>query len=93
MSQIFPVLEESTEEEMTVVHSSFCDPYLLIIRHDSSLRILAVDKSGDLDEVESGDAILAQKWLSGSLYRSEATGDKALAFLLDAEGGLNVRIC
>lgn len=75
---------------MTVVHSSFSDPYLLIIRQDSSLQILEVDKSGDLDEVERGDAILAQKWLSGSLYKSEATSDKVLAFLLNGDGGLSV---
>lgn len=75
---------------MTVVHSFFCDPYLLIIRQDSSLQVLEVDDSGDLDEVERGDAILAQKWLSGCLYKSETTKDKTLAFLLNAEGGLAV---
>lgn len=90
LSQIYPILDETTEEEMTVVYSSFCDPYLLVVRQDSGLQILAVDESGDLDELERGDALLAQKWLSGCLYKSESTGDKALAFLLSAEGGLAV---
>lgn len=77
---------------MTVVHSAFCDPYLLIIRQDSSLQVLAVDDSGDLDEVERGDAVLAQKWLSGCLYKSETTAEKTLAFLLNGDGGLVVRL-
>lgn len=76
---------------MTVVHSAFCDPYLLIIRQDSSLQVLAVDDSGDLDEVERGDAVLKQKWLSGSLYKSDSTADKTLALLLNGDGGLAVR--
>ncbi|KAH0033375.1 protein CFT1, partial [Aureobasidium melanogenum] len=61
-----------------------------LLREDSSLQILQVDKSGDLDELERGDAALASKWLSGSVYKSEKTGDKALAFLLNAEGGLAI---
>ncbi|KAG9684080.1 protein CFT1, partial [Aureobasidium melanogenum] len=90
LSQIFPIIDEETDAELTVVHSSFCDPYLLLLREDSSLQILQVDKSGDLDELERGDAALASKWLSGSVYKSEKTGDKALVFLLNAEGGLAV---
>ncbi|KAG9903177.1 protein CFT1, partial [Aureobasidium melanogenum] len=90
LSQIFPIINEETDAELTVVHSSFCDPYLLLLREDSSLQILQIDKSGDLDELERGDAALASKWLSGSVYKSEKTGDKALAFLLNAEGGLAV---
>lgn len=56
------------------------------------MQILQVDKSGDLDELERGDAALASKWLSGSVYKSEITGDKALAFMLNAEGGLAVSL-
>jgi cleavage and polyadenylation specificity factor subunit 1 len=92
LSQIFPIIDEETDAELTVVHSSFCDPYLLLLREDSSLQILQVDKSGDLDELERGDAALSSKWLSGSIYKSEKTGDKALAFLLTADGGLAVSL-
>lgn len=62
----------------------------MLLREDSSLQILQVDKSGDLDELERGEAALASKWLSGNVYKSEKTGDKALAFLLNADGGLAV---
>ncbi|KAI4851207.1 protein CFT1, partial [Aureobasidium sp. EXF-8845] len=90
LSQIFPIIDEETDAELTVIHSSFCDPYLLLLREDSSLQILQVDKSGDLDELERGEAALVSKWLSGNVYKSEKTGDKALAFLLNADGGLAV---
>lgn len=90
LSQIFPILDEVTDAELAVVHSNFCDPYLLILREDSSLQILEMDSSGDLDEVERGDAALATKWLSGCIYKSEFTGNKALAFMLSADGGLAV---
>ncbi|KAL1303688.1 hypothetical protein AAFC00_007041 [Neodothiora populina] len=90
LSQIYPILNEATDEEIAVLHTSFCDPYLLIIRQDLSLQVLAVDKSGDLDEVERGDAVLEQKWLSGSLYQSEMTNHVPLAFLLGDDGSLKI---
>jgi cleavage and polyadenylation specificity factor subunit 1 len=80
LSQIFPVIDEVS------------DPYLLLLREDSSLQILQVDKSGDLDELERGDAALASVWLSGSLYKSEKTSNKTLAFMLNGEGGLAVSV-
>lgn len=90
LSQIFPILDEATDAELAVVHSYFCDPYLLILREDSSLQVLETDSSGDLDELERGDAALATKWLSGCIYKSEITANKALAFMLNADGGLAV---
>jgi cleavage and polyadenylation specificity factor subunit 1 len=92
LSQIFPVIDEVTDSELSVIHSSFSDPYLLLLREDSSLQILQVDKSGDLDELERGDAALASVWLSGSLYKSEKTSNKTLAFMLNGEGGLAVSV-
>lgn len=92
LSQIFPIIDETTDAELAVIHSSFCDPYLLLLREDSSLQILQVDKSGDLDELERGDAALASKWMSGNIYKSDVTGGKALAFLLNADGGLAVNV-
>ncbi|GAB7354687.1 hypothetical protein MBLNU459_g5108t1 [Dothideomycetes sp. NU459] len=90
LSQIFPILDEATDDELAVVHSSFCDPYLLLLREDSSLQILEMDSSGDLDQLDQGDVASSTKWLSGCIYKSEVTGDKALAFMLDADGGLAI---
>ena len=55
--------------------ASFADPYLAIIRDDSSLLLLQVDGSGDIDEVEISEDTASRKWLSCCLYR-----DKAKAF-------------
>ena len=90
LSQIFPVLDPTTEEELTVIHSAFCDPYLLIIRNDSSVQILQVDKGGDLDELEAGEDIASAKWLSGCIYKSHHTHDAAMLFLLTPQGALQV---
>lgn len=91
LSQIFPIIDEDTDAELKVIHSTFCDPYLLLIRDDYSIQILETDKNGELDEVERTDALLSSRWLSGCVYKSEVTGGKALLFLLTAEGGLVVR--
>lgn len=91
LSQIFPIVDAATEEELQVLHSVFCDPYLLIIRSDSTAQVLQVDSSGDLDEVPSSDAMLSARWISGSLYRSAHTAHKTLIFLLSAEGGMKVK--
>ena len=95
--------DDATGSEPKVISSSFSDPYVLLIRDDSSVMILRADESGDLDEVEQGEAVLDRKWLSGSLYEDSndalrlETGDDSedeagnvLMFLLSVEGGLQV---
>lgn len=95
--------DEVTGPEPKVTSASFSDPYVLLIRDDSSAMILRADESGDLEEVEQGEAILNGKWLSGSLYEdsndvlrleagedSEDEAGNVLMFLLSAEGGLQV---
>lgn len=52
--------------------ASFADPYLAIIRDDSSLLLLQVDDSGDIDEVDVSEDTASRKWLSCCLYRDKA---------------------
>ena len=92
LSQIFPILDPQTDEELQVAHSAFCDPHLLIIRSDSSAQVLKIDASGDLDELDPGEALLARGWLSGCIYKSTHTADQALAFLLSETGALHVSL-
>lgn len=102
---MFPLVDESTEAEVKVTRASFADPYILLIRDDSSVMILAADESGDLDEVEQGEALLEHRWLSGSLYddANDAFGlesddeedtelGNVLLFLLSRAGGLHVSL-
>ena len=96
--------DEDSESGPKVVNASFADPYVLLVRDDSSAVVLTADESGDLDEVSQSEAFKTGKWLSGSLYEdssdvlrleypeeSEDEASNVLMFLLNAKGGLQVR--
>jgi cleavage and polyadenylation specificity factor subunit 1 len=103
--QIYPVWDEDASDERTVLLASISDPYILIIRDDSSLLVLQADEVGDLDEIPVEGVLRSSKWLSGSLYldknRSILSQDKrpgkrpsenVLLFLLSADSRLFVSI-
>ncbi|KAF2417221.1 hypothetical protein EJ08DRAFT_654574 [Tothia fuscella] len=90
MEQIIPAADDTTGAELKFIGASFCDPYLLLLRDDSSITIFQASATGELEELERGDGILSSQWLSASVYKSPATYDKALAFCLTAEGGLRI---
>lgn len=73
LAQIYPVWDEDTSDERTVVSASFADPYLAILRDDSTLLVLQADESGDLDEVTVNEEITSRKWLSGCLYNDKSS--------------------
>lgn len=84
-------MEDENGSELRIISASFADPYILVIRDDSSVIILQADANGEMEEIDRGDTLLSTKWLSGCIHQSPSTGDKALAYLLTAEGGLHVR--
>lgn len=103
LAQIYPVWDEDTSEERMAVSTSLADPYLAILRDDSTLLLLQADDSGDLDELPINETITSIKWLSCCLYRdtnkvfsfSESTPDGSsesdiLLFLLSSDGKLFV---
>jgi cleavage and polyadenylation specificity factor subunit 1 len=90
LEQIIPAIDEVTGAELKIIGASFCDPYLLLLRDDSSITVFYTNTSGELEELERGDGILSNPWLSASVYKSEATKGNALAFCLTADGGLRV---
>jgi cleavage and polyadenylation specificity factor subunit 1 len=103
LSQILPMLDEETGAEPRVISANIVDPYLLLIRDDSSAYLASIDKNNELEEVEKEDAFLVStKWLSGCLYRDHSgifggqaeRGSKKeediLMFLLSAAGALYV---
>lgn len=60
---------EETGLEPRAVSASIADPYILLIRDDSSVAVYAMDKDRELDEVEKEDRkLFTTKWLSGCLY-------------------------
>ena len=103
LAQIFPMTDDATGAEPKAISADFSDPYVLLIRDDSSVMVLRADESGDLDEVEQGEAVRQEEWVSGSLYEDSndvlrlETGDDSedeagnvLMFLLSGGGGLQV---
>ncbi|KAI7053006.1 hypothetical protein KC352_g45340, partial [Hortaea werneckii] len=90
LSQIIPMVDEETDAELQVVAVSFSDPYVLVLRDDSSLQVLKIEKSGDVEPLDDSEASKASKWLSGCLYAGDLTGSQCCAFLLSEEGGLSV---
>jgi cleavage and polyadenylation specificity factor subunit 1 len=90
LEQIIPAADEITGVELKFIGASFCDPYVLLLRDDSSIIIFQATTSGELEELERGDGVLAANWLSASIYKSASTEDKTLFFGLTAEGALRV---
>lgn len=98
---ILPMEDEETGAEPRVLSASICDPYLLLIRDDSSVFIAEMNSDDELEEIEKTDSILGStKWVSGCLY-ADKTGEfhegqpgtgtqKIFMFLLSAAGSLQV---
>lgn len=103
LSQIVPMLDEETGAEPRVLTASIGDPYLLLIRDDSSVWFGQIDSNCELEEMDRNDEKLhSNKWVSGCLYTdseghfttSQKAADSAviLAFLVSAAGALYVSI-
>lgn len=66
---ILPMEDEETGAEPRVLSASICDPYLLLIRDDSSVLIAEMSSDDELEEMEKTDGKLrSTKWVSGCLY-------------------------
>lgn len=68
LAQIYPVWDEDTSDERMALSASLADPYIAILRDDSTLLLLQADDSGDLDELDMSDILGNEKWLSCCLY-------------------------
>ncbi|KAK6430402.1 mRNA cleavage and polyadenylation factor subunit [Oleoguttula sp. CCFEE 5521] len=90
LTGIVPMLDEATDAELTIVATSFCDPYLLVLRENSSVQVLQADKNGDIEPIDAGDSTINEhKWLSGCLYNGKLTHGEPAAFLLRDDGSLH----
>lgn len=97
------MLDEETGFDPRVISASIADPYLLLIRDDSSTYVAQIDKNNELEEIEREDKALATtKWLSGCLYHDDGglfseqaekdrkPSEAIIMFLLSAAGALYV---
>lgn len=101
LDMILPMQDEETGAEPRVLSASICDPYLLLIRDDSSAFVAYMNSDDELEEMDKTDSALpSTKWVSGCLY-DDTTGlfsgvpptageKKILMFLLGNNGVLQV---
>lgn len=94
--------DEETGAEPRVLSASICDPYLLLIRDDSSAFVAHMNSYNELEEVEKEEStITSTKWVSGCLYTDttglfgKGNGGNKISpnismFLLSAAGSLHV---
>ena len=98
------MFDDDTGAEPKIVSASFADPFLLLLRDDSSIFVAQCDDDNEIEEIErEDDNLLATRWLSGCLY-TDSTGvftnlksdkgykanENIMMFLLSAGGALNV---
>lgn len=98
------MFDEETQAEPKIVNASLADPFILLIRDDSSIYVAKCDDNNELEELEKEDeTILSRNWLSGCLYvdtsclfsgeptdKGHRTGENVMMFLLDGAGALYV---
>lgn len=98
------MLDEETGAEPRVTSASIADPYLLLIRDDSSIFIAQIDSNNEIEEVEKTSTLSTTKWQAGCLHtdtqgtfqplggdKGASTEDKVMMFLLSSAGALHVR--
>lgn len=97
------MIDEETGAEPRVISASIADPYLLLIRDDSSAVVAALNKDNELEELDRGDkTLVSTKWLTGCLYTDSQgvfskvdsnqgkESENVMMFLLSATGSFYV---
>jgi cleavage and polyadenylation specificity factor subunit 1 len=98
--------DDDTGAEPKIISASFADPFILLLRDDSSIFVAQCDDNNELEEIErADDALLATKWLAGCLYNDSTgvfrdfesdnghkIGENVMMFLLSAGGALHVSV-
>ena len=97
------MIDEPSPSDPDIICVSFAEPYILILREDSSMMVLKADGTGDLEEVDIPDSMTSTVWISGSLFddpddffcletdgNSDEESENILLFLLGAQGALQV---
>jgi cleavage and polyadenylation specificity factor subunit 1 len=96
--------DDDTGAEPKIISASFADPFILLLRDDSSIFVAQCDDNNELEEVErEDDALLSTNWLTGCLYidstgifasvqsdKGHKAGENVMIFLLSAGGALHV---
>lgn len=90
LDQIIPMEDEDTGAELQIINASFADPYLLVLRDDSTIKLFKANGGGEVEELDT-EVLSSFKWLSACAFQS-TTIPEPLAFLLTPESALHVRV-
>ncbi|KAL4940501.1 hypothetical protein BDV06DRAFT_196443 [Aspergillus oleicola] len=99
LAQIYPIWDEDNSDERVAINAIVADPYVAIIRDDSTLLLLQADDSGDLDETSVIEDVTSRKWMSACLYADKAaffggspsdTARSIFLFLLNHDNQLHI---
>ena len=88
--QIVPMMDDETDKELSIVHMSISDPYIFVLRDDSSILVLQVGDDGEVEPLDSSDAVMERRWHSGCLYNGVLCPGETIICLLGEEGGLHM---
>ena len=88
LNQILPMADDETDAELKIVHASFCDPFGLVLRDDSSVLVLRLDTAGEVEPAELKGSINDRVWLSACLFAGDLTGGEVCVFALAQDGSL-----
>jgi cleavage and polyadenylation specificity factor subunit 1 len=89
LSQIIPMEDEESGTELNIVHTSTCEPYLLVILDDGSMQVHQV-QGKEIEPLTCHGATEEKIWLSGSIYGGHLTHGDPVLFLLGSNGSLHV---
>lgn len=104
LAQILDMSDDETGAEPKIISASLSDPFLLLLRDDSSIYVAQCDSNNEVDEISRDDnTLLEMKWLAGCLYadttgafatlqddKGYKVGGDVMMFLLSSTGALHV---
>jgi hypothetical protein len=80
LEQIVPMNEDAADDDLRIVRVSFCDPYILVLRHDLTILVLKRDeKTGELAEIPNS-GFQGTRWRSANLY--QPSGQQSTPFVV-----------
>ncbi|KAI9651795.1 MAG: mRNA cleavage and polyadenylation factor subunit [Alyxoria varia] len=86
--QLLAMFDENEETELKVIHASFLDPFLVVVRDDYSILVLKADSSGELDVLPQCKQLKKGRWVSSSIHRRTTEKSEAMLYLLSDQGAM-----
>ena len=103
LSQIFPILDEEENQTARAVRASFVEPFIILLKDDSSLTLLKADSKGELEECDLPEPLNSNAFSSAWLYldrqdffqasrfqKAKSSGQNILLLLLTKDGVLSL---